>query len=823
MERSGRPSRVGVARTAGVALAALVVLSALAGTAGGAAPRAASADGRTVVLGAGLPLPTSRATGSGTPLAASTPVALTVALAPRHPAALAAEIRAIDGPLRAPALTAAQFRSEFSPTAGAVASVEAYLTGYGANDLSATPDGLGVSAILPAASVDAAFGVTLVGSAPVPGTTPGPLYTVVGSPSVPSSLGGIVAGVDGLSNVASAHYSSQMARLAPPARLPSTGVGQFVNDLTDGTSWYFGSDWAQAYGLPGLFSPSAAVPNGTFPLGSAVATLLMSAYNQSANIDLPPYDPAVVASYFNDTFPTSWPQPNVSGVPVTINGVTPPVPGYFGGYNDSTLDESENSLDLEMAGSFAPGARLVNFYFAGSLYANSSAAPALGSLADYFAQTLAVALNHNYSPARLTAVTCSFGLPDLNDTLWNTELLEAAATGVTVVAASGDQANAPNYLSGRFQGQWPTWPASVAFGSSGVISVGGLSVGLNGAPTSNWSAGQLLNATFDPSVRGIAQQSAWYDGAGGAGNLSGTEGGVSTVYAEPGWQFDSAAQPAIVNATLVQGASNLGRAAPDLALPANDTIAYVARDAAGTYFAPLEGTSIAAPLFAGLIASVAAVAHHPLGFLDPELYRIASYFAQYPGPSDPFLDVVTGGNFVFSAAPGWDPVTGWGSVNATRLYEADQNPAIAGYVYTGPTPGLPSPIFLTPPGPFDIGILALVGVSLAAAIVLVIVVARPRPGRPVPVPPAGAGVWASPPPGSGVLPPSAPSPYPPPPWAPGMGPPAPPPPTGGALPPWPPSPGPLPPPAMAVAFFHCPYCGTLRPAEPVRCPGCARY
>ncbi len=793
-------------------IAAIAVVAVAATLAAPLATAATPLPARVVIAGSVLPLP---GPGTADPLPASTPVAITVALQPRDPAALAFTVAAIEGPARVAPLTAAQFHAAFSPTAASQRAVEGFLNGYGARALRVTPDGFGVSAILPAASVDAAFGVRLVtGSDPSAGPAR-PLYSALGAPSVPFALAGIVAGVDGLSNVASARYVGQLSALAPPARVPAgSGVGQFVTDLSDGTRWYVGTDWAQAYGLPGLYPSSPAVANATFPTGSAVATLLMSAYNQSANLDLPPYDPVVVGSYFNDTFPAAWPLPNVSGVPVTINGVTPPAPGYFGGYNDSTLDESENSLDLEMAGSFAPGATLVNFYFAGSLYASPSATPAVGSLADYFAQTLAVALSHNYSPARLTAVTCSFGLPDLNDTLWNTELLEAAATGVTVIAASGDQGNAPNYLSGRFQGPWPTWPASAAFATYGAVSVGGLSVALNGSATSNWTAGQLLNVSFDPTVRGIAAQTTWYEGSGGAGNLSGSEGGISTVYPEPAWQFASAAQPDIVNATLLQGASTLGRAEPDLALPANDTIASVARDAAGTYFAPLEGTSIAAPLLAGLVASVSAVVHHPLGFLDPELYRIASYFSQNPGPADPFLDVVAGGNYVFSAAPGWDAATGWGSVNATRFVLADQTPSIAGYVYVGPTPGRPGPIFLNPPGPFDLDILVIVGLSLTAAIVLVILVARPRPGRPVPVPPAGAGVWAPPPPGFGT---------PPPPWPPGAGPLPPPPPSGGPMPPWPAVSAALPPPSPTTAFFHCPYCGTLRPAEPVRCPGCGSY
>ena len=270
---------------------------------------------------------------------------------------------------------------------------------------------------------------------------------------------------------------------------------------------------------------------------------------------------------------------------------------------------------------------------------------------------------------------------------------------------------------------------------------------------------------------------------------------MSPVYPEPLWQFASAAQPAVVNATVLQGALGLGRSGPDVAMPGNATIVTdYANASEGVFFDLLEGTSVAAPVFAGLLADVVAVENNrttgpwtSLGFLDPEIYRIASFFAAHPGASsDPYLDVTSGSNYVFSAAPGWDPTTGWGGVNAPAFLAADENGTIRTYVYNGSTPGLPPGY---PPSPASsagipwVFIFAIFGVGIVVAITLVAIGARPSRPR-------------SPP--SGV------------PWgAQGGGPmgPMPTPPQGGY-------PG---------STFLCPYCGAIRPAEPVRCPQCGAF
>jgi subtilase family serine protease len=74
------------------------------------------------------------------------------------------------------------------------------------------------------------------------------------------------------------------------------------------------------------------------------------------------------------------------------------------------------------------------------------------------------------------------------------------------------------------------------------------------------------------------------------------------------------------------------------------------------------GTSDSAPLWGGIMALADQYARHDLGFVNPIIYEIG----RSSGYHRAFHDVRTGTNG-YPAAPGWDPVTGWGSPNARAL------------------------------------------------------------------------------------------------------------------------------------------------------------
>ncbi len=759
-----------------VVVVALLLGSAPAGHDRGAGPVVPSSAAFPGLISDARAVPAEASTAA---IPGSTEVRLTLTLGFANASRLATLLADLENPsstrYRA-FLSSTEFVREFAPPETVVAAVESTLGESGARDVTVSPGRIGVTALLTPGEVQRLLGVTLV---TIDG---GPSYTVVGTPVLPPALEGLVVGVGGLSNLVTEDPGLSTPATAPWPVDRASGSDQFVQSNFSDADWFVGSDYAQAYRATSLWPVNATVPDATFPTGVAIATLLASGYSATSGTNLPPWDPAVLSAYFNDTFPKTWPMPILMGEPVTLaGGSAPPAPGSFGGVNDSTLDESENSLDLEMAGSLAPGASLYNFYFPGGAIYN----PILvGDAADDFAADLGAALNHDYSPQNLSVVSGSFGLPEVNDSLWDSYLDEAAATGVTVVVASGDQGNAPDFLTGRSDGQWPIWPSTAAFNTSGAISAGGVSAGLDGSPTSIFN-GKVLNATFDPTVYGIANQSVWFDRTRGPGAYAGSEGGASFLFSEPWWQFHSAAQPAIVNATIVEGPSSLGRATPDLALPANDTIVYDFANKTGTIFADvLEGTSVAAPMLAGLLADVVAVESQQkgsfagLGFIDPEIYRIASFYQAFPGSADPFSDVTNGSNFVYSALPGWDAATGWGGLNDSRFLAADENSTVRNYTYPGPTPGLPRA--RSSPGPLLVELVILGGIVVAAVILVAAFVRRPRVDTPPPPPPWGppASVESIP-----------------------FGPPTPP--VGG-------------PPAA----LYCGFCGAVRPPGLARCPRC---
>ena len=151
--------------------------------------------------------------------------------------------------------------------------------------------------------------------------------------------------------------------------------------------------------------------------------------------------------------------------------------------------------------------------------------------------------------------------------------------------------------------------------------------------------------------------------AGGKGDHSSASGGgFSQLFARLAFQED------------VPGIGAM-RGVPDVAADASqDTnMAYARSTPGGTYeLTPDGGVSAATPFWAGLIALADQEAGHPLGFVNPAIYRIA----RGPLYHKAFHDITAGNNTAtdngvtitgYQAGPGWDPVTGWGTPDAQVL------------------------------------------------------------------------------------------------------------------------------------------------------------
>ena len=110
------------------------------------------------------------------------------------------------------------------------------------------------------------------------------------------------------------------------------------------------------------------------------------------------------------------------------------------------------------------------------------------------------------------------------------------------------------------------------------------------------------------------------------------------------------------------------RGVPDIAMSgacngAVDTYQSFAGQPVGWY--PTCGTSEATPLFSGVVALADQVAGHPLGLINPALYKLSASHVRDGNNTVSFtqggkLDTVKG----FSALPGYDLASGVGTVNA---------------------------------------------------------------------------------------------------------------------------------------------------------------
>jgi subtilase family serine protease len=222
---------------------------------------------------------------------------------------------------------------------------------------------------------------------------------------------------------------------------------------------------------------------------------------------------------------------------------------------------------------------------------------------------------------------------------WNSVLQAAQRDRVTVVISTGDNGAGITPCPGRTTSvKGVDLPASDPL----TLAVGGTS--LQASRTTGAYMGETAWNT-SPSAGGPA--------AGG--------GGFSRLFPRPAYQ---------------DGIAGIGatRGVPDVAADADHRTGMAIAFSGGShnYLFGGGGVSVAAPLWAAVIALADQYAGRHLGFVNPALYRIgrSAYYHQA------FHDVTTGTNTVksptqtitgYQAAPGWDPVTGWGSPNAQVL------------------------------------------------------------------------------------------------------------------------------------------------------------
>ena len=146
-----------------------------------------------------------------------------------------------------------------------------------------------------------------------------------------------------------------------------------------------------------------------------------------------------------------------------------------------------------------------------------------------------------------------------------------------------------------------------------------------------------------------------------------SSGGFSNIFARPSYQSSVVSSYLTALGSTNSGKFNTsGRAFPDVSAQ-GENVEIVVSGSFGT----VAGTSCSSPIFASVIAllndQLIAAGKSPLGFLNPFLYSTAGKAALNDVTSGSNPGCSTNG---FPAKAGWDPVTGLGTPDFTKLLSA---------------------------------------------------------------------------------------------------------------------------------------------------------
>jgi kumamolisin len=270
-------------------------------------------------------------------------------------------------------------------------------------------------------------------------------------------------------------------------------------------------------------------------------------------------------------------------------------------------------LDIEVAAAVAPKAQIA-VYFAPNTDKG-------------FLDALTMAIHDTVN--KPSVISISWGSAEKNWTAqamtsFDQALQTAAALGVTVCCASGDNGSGDGESDGK---------SHVDFPASSPFALG--------------CGGTMLIATGVS----IANEMVWNENS----RNSATGGGISDFFPVPSYQAATGIPPS------ANPGGRRGRGVPDVAGDADPATGYDIR--VDGQESVIGGTSAVAPLWAGLIALMNQKLGHPVGFLNPLLY--GSLAGQ-----GVLRDIIVGHNGAYSAKPGWDPCTGWGTPVGTKLLKA---------------------------------------------------------------------------------------------------------------------------------------------------------
>ncbi len=435
-------------------------------------------------------------------------------------------------------------------------------------------------------------------------------------PSVPAAFAGVVGSIQGLHDFRLKPAARPMLNQPVDPRYTCTGAAPVIQPC----SGYSGGHYIAPDDLATIYDIKPVYAAGIDGTGQKIVVAGQTRVNLS---DI---------EQFRASYGLAANDPQTLLVPNTRD------PGISSG------NLAEADLDLEWTGAVARNASIVFVYSYNVMDA------------------VQYAIDQNLAPV----ISTSYGLCEQQTGLSEASTYrlwaqQANSQGMTWLAASGDAGGADCDTSSN-TGLAVDVPASIPE----VTGVGGTEFS-EGSGT-YWSA---TNSATGASALSYIPEVVWNDSATD-GQPAASGGGASLLWAKPTWQTG----PGVPNDSF--------RHVPDVAVTASaDHDGYFVYT--GGSLQIYGGTSFGGPSFAGMAALInqymvysGAQASPGLGNINPKLYALAQT------TSGVFHDIVAGNNIVtvpcpgrsrsctsspvgYSAGPGYDVTTGWGSVDAYKL------------------------------------------------------------------------------------------------------------------------------------------------------------
>lgn len=269
-----------------------------------------------------------------------------------------------------------------------------------------------------------------------------------------------------------------------------------------------------------------------------------------------------------------------------------------------------------------------------------------------------------YTGTRTASYVRSWSIETSSDTQWiyatapaarimciiaHSAEIEALFSGVRLAIENGADIVSMSWGSSEFIGQ-EQYSAYMRNSEKIFISSAGDTGGSVVFPSSSDASVSVGGTSlFRTSKINVFARSAWINGGGGPSIYTGI----------PDWQrkFDG-----------IPRLSGTHRATPDIALDANTCPGYSIYNSAEGGFLSVGGTSVSAPVFAGICAQLLQTNPQALENMSmPEYLYFLAGETQYDSPQYFFNDITVGSNGVYNALYGFDLATGLGAPIAEQI------------------------------------------------------------------------------------------------------------------------------------------------------------